>query len=424
MPYAAWSLHDVSCSVGRVRRDGGGGPDFAPSTYLRDIANDPLARPGVTRTHLFVPESVLDDLRHRLETVRWPDHETVSDTSQGLPLARAQRLVEHWYTRYDWRRFETALNDLGHYRTQFEGLNLHFLHVRSPHHDATPVIFTHGWPGSFIEFLRATDPLTNPTAHGGTAADAFHVVAPCMPGFGFSDKPTSTGWTVERIADAWAQLMQQLGYHRYIAQGGDWGGAVTHALAALGPDGLAGIHLNFPPFLFNPPLNGSASVDEQRSLAQLKTFQQDGAGYHRVQSTRPQTIGYGLTDSPVGLAAWIFEKFDEWTDTARHPEDVIPLDMMLDNIMLYWLARSGASSARLYWQNESLDLSRPPQVPVGVSAFPAEIVRIPRVWAQRAYPRLIYFNDVARGGHFAAFEQPALFARELRAFARCLAEGL
>jgi pimeloyl-ACP methyl ester carboxylesterase len=249
-------------------------------------------------------------------------------------------------------------------------------------------------------------------------------VAPCMPGFGFSDKPTSTGWTVERIADAWAQLMERLGYHRYIAQGGDWGGAVTHALAVLGPAGLAGIHLNFPPFLFNPPLEGSASVDEQRSLHQLKTFQQDGAGYHRVQSTRPQTIGDGLTDSPVGLAAWIFEKFDEWTDTARHPEHVIPLDMMLDNIMLYWLSRSGASSARLYWQNDNLDFSCPPQVPVGISAFPGEIVRIPRVWAQRAYSRLIYFNDAAHGGHFAAFEQPALFARELRTFARHLATAL
>jgi epoxide hydrolase len=389
---------------------------------LRTIAGDPLARPGISRAKLEVPEATIEELHRRLDQMRWPDRETVAGTAQGVPLDRMRQLIDHWRTRYDWRRFETLLNDLGHYRTVLDGLAIHFLHVRSPHPDATPLLLTHGWPGSIVEFVRALSPLTDPTAHGGDARDAFHVVAPSLPGFGFSGKPTASGWTATRIAGAWAQLMDLLGYRRYLAQGGDWGGAVTHALGVLAPKGLAGIHLNFPPFLFSPPLGpGEPDEQERRALDRLDTFQRLGAGYHRLQSTRPQTIGYGLTDSPAGLAAWIYEKFDEWTDTDHQPEQVLPLDLILDNIMLYWLPAAGASSARLYWQHEGLDMSGPPPtLPVGISAFPGEIVPIPRVWAERVYPQVVYFNAVERGGHFAAFEQPELFTREVRAFARHL----
>jgi len=389
---------------------------------LRTVTGDPLARAGISRTRLEVAEATIEQLRRRLDRVRWPERETVADTAQGIPLDRVRRLIGYWRTGYDWRRFESLFNDLGHYRAVLDGLAIHFMHVRSPHPDATALLLTHGWPGSVVEFVRAIGPLTDPTAHGGDAQDAFHVIAPSMPGFGFSEKPTTTGWTATRIARAWAELMNLLGYQRYLAQGGDWGGAVTHALAVLAPEGLAGIHLNFPPFLFSPPLStGDPGEPERRALERLDTFRRVGAGYHRVQSTRPQTIGYGLTDSPAGLAAWIYEKFDEWTDTNHQPEQVLPLDLILDNIMLYWLPASAASAARLYWQHEGLDMSRPPStLPVGISAFPAEIVPIPRVWAERVYPRLVYFNTVERGGHFAAFEQPELFTREVRAFSRQL----
>jgi pimeloyl-ACP methyl ester carboxylesterase len=399
-----------------------GQPRFETATpYLRDIAADMTTPPGVTRTQLEVSDAALIDLRRRLESVRWPDRETASGAAQGVTLERAQRLLHHWRHTYDWRRFEATVNRLGHYRTRIDGLDIHFLHVRSRHDDALPVILTHGWPGSFVEFLPALGPLTDPTAHGGAAQDAFHVVVPSLPGFGFTGKPTEQGWTVERIAAAWAHLMQSLGYRRYIGQGGDWGGAVTHTLGALAPKGLAGIHLNFPPFVFSPPLDGAPSADEQHALHQIAVFRDHGAGYHLLQSTRPQTIGYSLADSPAGLAMWMFEKFDAWTDSGHHADTVIPTDVMLDNITLYWLTNTGASSARIYWQHHGVDVgSTAPNVPVGISAFPGEIVRIPHLWAQRAYPSLVYFNAVARGGHFAALEQPELFTAELRAFGRAL----
>lgn len=424
-----WYLGDISLSITDVSLSSNNQSDDAapanlllpPSTFLHEVADEPHAAEGVARTQLSVPDAALEDLSIRLARVRWPDQETVGDGSQGLPLARARWLVEHWSTRYDWRRFEALLNGLGHYVTNVGGIDVHFLHVQSPHPDATPVILTHGWPGSFVEFIRAIGPLTDPTTFGGEASDAFHVVAPCMPGFGFSESPRDPEWTVDRTAAVWADLMRRLGYHRYIAQGGDWGGAVTHALGALAPDGLAGIHLNFPPWLFAPPVGDDPSADELTSLEQIRTFHRDGEGYHREQTTRPQTIGYGLTDSPVGLATWIFEKFDEWTDSGRRPEDVIPVDMMLDNISLYWLSHSTATSIRHYWNNRNLTVD-PVRIPVGVSAFPGEFIHIPHEWARRGYSRLIYFNDVARGGHFAAFEQPELFAAELRSFIRRLAD--
>jgi pimeloyl-ACP methyl ester carboxylesterase len=381
----------------------------------------PAATEKVTRLTVHVPESSLADLRFRLSRTRLPERELVHDWSQGAPLDRMTELLNHWRRRYDWRPVERELNRLGQFRTQIDGLGIHLLHIRSRHANATPLLLTHGWPGSVIEFLGAVGPLTDPTAHGGTAADAFHLVIPSIPGFGFSDKPTGTGWNSVRIAKAWSVLMNRLGYRRYLAQGGDWGGGITTQLGKLKPEGLAGVHLNFPEYLFAPPLAGDPTPAERAALAQVNEFFTNGSGYHREQSTRPQTIGYALSDSPSGQAAWIYEKFGAWTDSSRNPEAVLGINRILDAISLYWLTDTAASSARLYWEGFSaqpapltvLDL------PVGISVFPKEIVRTPRIWAERAYRDLVYFNDrIPAGGHFAAFEQPQLFAEELRAFAR------
>ncbi|MFF4653756.1 epoxide hydrolase family protein [Streptomyces sp. NPDC001380] len=384
----------------------------------------PPATEAVQPFHLQVPESALEDLRRRLDQVRLPERETVPDNSQGAQREPVAALLEHWRTRYDWRRLERRLNSLGQYRTEIDGLGIHFLHVRSRHAHARPLLLCHGWPGSVVEFLKAVGPLTDPEAHGGTAADAFHVVIPSMPGYGFSDKPETTGWNTERIARAWVTLMERLGYQQYIVQGGDWGGSVATQVGKLKPAGLAGVHLNLPEFM----LTGGLPVDnptpaEQTAIAQQQKFNQVYAGYFTEQATRPQTVGYALNDSPAGLAAWIYEKFVDWTDSHNHPEQVLTRDEMLDDITLYWLTGTGASSARLYWEfyrsNHELTVLG---MPVGVSVFPGELVSTPRVWAERAYSNLRYFNDsIAAGGHFAAFEQPALFAGEIRAFARTLA---
>jgi pimeloyl-ACP methyl ester carboxylesterase len=374
-----------------------------------------FANPAIAPFTYRAPQSALDDLRHRLAHARWPERETVADWSQGVPLARLRALVEYWQTDYDWRRCEATLNGFAQYRTEIDGLNIHFLHVRSPHADALPLLITHGWPGSVIEFFKIIGPLTNPTAHGGEAQDAFHLVAPSLPGFGFSDKPAERGWNADRIARSWAELMDRLGYDRYVAQGGDWGTVVTTAMARQQQPGLAAIHLNMPFVIPDPiPIDG-LSAEEQRAADQYRRFLSDGFGYFHLQATRPQTIGYALTDSPAGQAAWIYEKFHAWTDNDGDPEDALTRDEMLDVITLYWLTETAASSARMYLENADAT-GNPPviEMPVGCSIFPREIVAAPRSWAERVYPNLIHWNELDRGGHFAAFEQPALFTEELR----------
>jgi pimeloyl-ACP methyl ester carboxylesterase len=375
----------------------------------------------VTPFRLHIPDSALLDLRRRLASTRWPEREPVADGSQGARLEQVRGLARHWLTRYDWRRLEARLNRIGQFRTRLDGLGIHFLHVRSPHRNALPLLLTHGWPGSVVEFLDVIGPLTDPTAFGGRASDAFHVVVPSLPGFAFSDKPTQTGWNITRIAKAWADLMRRLGYDRYMAQGGDWGSFVTAELARLGPPEIVGIHLNFYA-LFDPPVVGEPTPEEKAALEKLEKFTTDGSGYFTEQSTRPQQVGYGLTDSPVGQAAWIYEKFAEWSDSDGVPENVFGYDKMLDDIMLYWLPATAASSARIYWENaRSTPEPQEFTVPVGYSDFPNEIVPLPRVWAERIFKeKLVYYNKLDRGGHFAAFEQPVLFTEELRKYARLI----
>ncbi len=375
------------------------------------------AGPAITPFTYHAPQRELDDLRRRLAHTRWPERETIKDWSQGVPLAKLRALVEYWRTSYDWRRCEAKLNGFAQYRTEIDGLNIHFLHIRSRHANALPIIITHGWPGSVIEFFKIIDPLTNPAAHGGRADDAFHVVAPSLPGFAFSDKPAERGWNAARIARAWSELMRRLGYTRYVAQGGDWGSFVTTTLAQQRPAGLAGIHLNMP-FVFPDPIpTAGLSAAEQRAVDAFRRFQTDGFGYFLQQSTRPQTIGYALADSPAGQAAWIYEKFHAWTDNNSDPESALTRDEMLDNITLYWLTDTAASSARIYYEHAGIsdkNNSGGVDLPVGCSIFPREIVPAPRSWAERFFPKLIHWNELDRGGHFAAFEEPALFTKELR----------
>lgn len=364
--------------------------------------------------HLAVPESDLVDLRRRLDLTRWPEKETVDDWSQGVPLAQAKALIEHWRTRYDWRRCEARLNALGQFTTGIDGLSIHFLHIRSKHANAMPMLLSHGWPGSVIEFLKVIGPLTDPTAHGGSAADAFHLVIPSLPGFGFSGKPTGTGWGVAKIAAAWSTLMTRLGYARYVAQGGDWGAVVTTQLGKLKPDGLAAIHVNLPVVLPAAP-EAPFSEGEAAMLAALQDYDRWDAGYSKQQSTRPQTLGYALADSPSGQALWIHEKFWKWMDCNGDPLSVLSADEILDNVMLYWLSNTAASSARLYWESYNGAFTAVPlALPVGCSVFAKEIYRAPRSWAERCMPQLIHWNELDKGGHFAAFEQPALFVDELR----------
>jgi epoxide hydrolase len=365
---------------------------------------------------LQVPERDLEDLRDRLARTRWPDRQTVDDWSQGAPLTQVQALCEYWRTRYDWRRCESMLNGLGQYKTTIDGLGIHFLHVRSPEPHALPMIMTHGWPGSIIEFHKVIGALTNPVAHGGDARDAFHLVIPSLPGFGFSDKPTETGWGVSHIAAAWIELMHRLDYgDRWVAQGGDWGSAIVNALGALAPSGCIGLHSNT---VFIKPTAqeiADASPAEREILATAKRFTDEFSGYFKEQSTRPQTIGYALADTPAGQAAWIYEKFDEWTDNPGSPEGLLTQDEMLDNIMLYWLPNAGASAARLYWESFSIIRDTPPiSLPIGFSVFPKDLARASRRWADRRFSNIIYWQEVERGGHFAALEQPALFVREVR----------
>lgn len=361
-----------------------------------------------------IPQVQLDDLKRRLAATRWPDREQVSDWSQGVPLERLRSLVTYWEKQYDWRRGERQLNSFPQFRTNIDGLGIHFLHVRSKHENALPIILTHGWPGSIFEFLKVIGPLTNPTAYGGKAEDAFHVVIPSLPGFGFSDKPIEKGWNLPRIARAWATLMKRLGYDRWVAQGGDWGAGVTTWLAQQRAVGLAAVHLNLP-IMFPPPVEGTPNSEEKESIAQLIAFDKTLSGYAKIQATRPQTLGYALTDSPVGQAAWIYEKFGDWTDSKHDPESVLTREEMLNNISLYWLTSTATSSARLYSESFYTDFSTQKlDLPVAVSVFPGELYRPLKPWAERIYPQLYYWNEVSKGGHFAAFEQPGIFVAELR----------
>jgi epoxide hydrolase len=375
--------------------------------------------------HLHVPEVELIDLRERLSRTRWPDKETVDDTRQGPPLAKLRAIADHWLNGYDWRRCEAALNGFSQHTTEIDGLGIHFLHVRSPEPNAMPLLMTHGWPGSVLEFRNVIGPLTDPVAHGGKASDAFHLVIPSLPGFGFSDKPTSTGWGINRISDAWITLMDRLGYTRWAAQGGDWGAAVTTALGYKAPTGLIGIHLNMVMFQPTDQERNNATPHEQKMLESAQRYMQQYSAYYMLQNTRPQSVGFSLSDSPVGLAAWLYALFQDVTDSGGNPESVFTLDEMLDDIMLYWVPNTGASSARLYWESMQEMMaggmpSSPMQTPTGISMFPGEQMRLSRRWAESRFSTLLHFNEPEHGGHFAALEQPELFIDEVRATFRTL----
>jgi pimeloyl-ACP methyl ester carboxylesterase len=368
-------------------------------------------------------DDAIDDLRRRLRNTRWPENETVGDWSQGIPLAYVKEVCAYWAEKYDWRERERRLNAFPQFRTNLDGLGIHFYHVRSKHPDALPIVITHGWPGSVVEFQKVIGPLADPTAHGGDASDAFHVVCPSLPGYGFSDKPSAKGTGVERIADLWSALMIRLGYPRYVAQGGDWGAMVTTMIGLRDPQHCAGIHLNMPIVGPDPETMSSLTPAEQAALAGMAEYGEWDSGYSKQQSTRPQTLGYGLVDSPSGQAAWILEKFWKWTDCNGHPENAIARDELLDNVMLYWLPATGASSARLYWESfrpQSSGALPVVEVPTGCSIYPKEIFRTSKRWAEKRFTNLIHFNELDKGGHFAAFEQPTLFVNELRACFRKL----
>jgi pimeloyl-ACP methyl ester carboxylesterase len=376
-----------------------------------------------------VPEEQLADLRRRVLATRWPDRETVGDRSQGVQLAKIQELVRYWGSGYDWRKAEARLNALPQFMTTIDGLDIHFIHVRSRHPNALPAIITHGWPGSVFEQLKIIEPLTDPTAHGGRAGDAFDVVIPSIPGYGFSARPTETGWDPDHIARAWAELMKRLGYTRYVAQGGDWGAPISSAMARQAPAGLLGIHVNLPATIppdvaavlaAGGPAPAGLSEKERTAFDSLDTFTKKNRAYSVMMNTRPQMIGYALTDSPVRLAAFMYDYNN------GEPERLLTGDEMLDDITLYWLTNTATSSARLYWENHSNILSAVAQktaeisIPVAITVFPEELYRAPETWARRAYRNLIYFHEVDKGGHFAAWEQPELFSAELRAAFRSL----
>ena len=363
-----------------------------------------------------IPQQALDDLCQRLEDVRWPDRETPGDWSQGIPLAYMQEVCEYWRKDYDWRRCESQLNGLPQFITELDGLDIQFIHIRSPREDALPLVMTHGWPGSVCEFMKVIGPLTDPEAHGGRAADAFHLVCPTLPGFGFSGKPTAPGWDIQRIGRAWGQLMARLGYDRYVAQGGDWGAGVTISMGLSETVHCAAIHTNMPLARPSDAVMTNLTDFEKEALAATKHYWDWESGYSKQQSTRPQTVGYGLVDSPVGQAAWILEKFWAWTDCDGHPENVLTRDELLDNVMMYWLPGTGASSGRIYWESFSVLGEEPEivQMPAGASVFPKEIFRFSKRWVEERFVNLIHYNALDKGGHFAAFEQPAVFVDELR----------
>ena len=374
---------------------------------------------------LNVPQAELEDLAARLARVRFPDSSPVEEGRQGPPLARLDALVEHWRTSYDWRRCEALLNGLGQSRTTIDGVEIQFLHIRSAYGDALPLLMTHGWPGSVLEFRHAIDPLVNPTTHGGSEEDAFHLVIPSMPGFGFSGKPEEPGWNIGRIAAAWTELMARLGYESWAAQGGDWGAMVTLMLGHMQPPGLAGIHLNFVPFQPTQTEISQASEAEQKMLADATRYDAEYSGYMKLMGTRPQSVAFALSDSPVGLAAWIYALFQDVSDSAGRPETVFSLDEMIDDIMLYWLPNAGPSSARLYWEGmQAMGEGGLPKskvsTPAGISMFAGEQVRLSRNWAESRFDRITHFAEHESGGHFAALEAPERLVADIRETFRAL----
>jgi len=367
-----------------------------------------------------VADDVLTDLGRRLELARWPEAEVVDDWSQGVPAKWLREVCEYWAQDYDWRAREAALNRFSQFMTELDGLDIHFIHRRSPHPQARPLLLTHGWPGSVVEFSKVIEALVDPVKFGGEPQDAFHVVCPALPGFGFSGKPTTTGWGVERIARAWSVLMARLGYASYFAQGGDWGSAVTQVLGWQDPTHCAAIHVTMA-MSTRPAVDGEPTGAEQRALDGLKYYRRWDTGYSKEQATCPQTIGYALTDSPVGQAAWILEKFWAWTDCDGHPENVLGRDELLDNVMFYWATSAAASSARLYWQSFGHVERQPIKIPTGVAVYPKEIVPPVRSWMEAGdYHNIQHWAEMPKGGHFAAFEQPQLFIDDVRAWARPL----
>lgn len=364
-----------------------------------------------------VSDEELDDLRTRLLRTRWPEQETVDGWSQGIPLGYVTDICDYWATDYDWRKVEARLNAFPQVRVEVDGLGFHVIHARSPEPTATPLVMTHGWPGSVVEFLDVLGPMTDPVAHGRDAADAFHVVCPTLPGFGFSDKPASPGWTTERMADAWAEIMSRLGYDTFAAQGGDFGALVTHSLALKYADRVLGVHLSSPNRF--PDADDVAETEQEReAIERVQLYQATEGAYWLQQSTRPQTVGYGLVDSPAGQAAWILEQFWAWTDFDKDISEIFSRDQLLDNVMMYWLPGAGASSARAYWESARTSLevsSQRVDLPMGMSVHPADITRLSRRWTEREYANVRYWNEDARGGHFGAFEQPTQFVDEVRA---------
>jgi pimeloyl-ACP methyl ester carboxylesterase len=433
-------MQGKNMQLGRRRLLGGATMGVATVEVARMFGLSPASAAETDAIRPFridVPDQDLVDLRRRLAATRWPDKETVTDDSQGVPLAMVQGLVRYWQTDYDWRKIEARLNALPQFITEIDGVDIHFIHVRSKQADALPLIVTHGWPGSIIEQLKIIEPLTNPTAHGSSSSDAFHLVIPSMPGYGFSGRPTTTGWDPTHIARAWIVLMQRLGYTRYVAQGGDWGSPITNEMAKLTPPGLLGIHVNLPgvvpPEIIkalqcgNPAPTG-LTTDEQHAFKQLELSFSKRRAYAQIMGTRPQTLS-GLADSPSGLAAWLLDHGDGYAQPAAaitsavaghaidgHSAGDLTRDDVLDNITLYWLTNTAISSARLYWENKSnLYLRANVSIPAAVTVFPGESFQAPRSWTEQAYHKLIYFHQADKGGHFAAWEQPELFSAELRA---------
>lgn len=378
-----------------------------------------------------IPAADVAAMKRRIAGTRWADTQPAVDDGQGVRRQTLEPLMRYWAGDYDWRKVEARLNALPMFITEIDGLDIHFIHVRSRHEDAMPMILTHGWPGSFLEFLDVIEPLTNPTAHGGKAEDAFHLVIPSIPGFGFSAKPKTVGWGSDHIGRVWSTLMLRLGYDRYVSQGGDCGSVISQRMALQHVPGLLGIHLNMPAVVpaeiaktlaAGDPAPASLAPKERSAFDQLEAFYRDNSAYAAMMNTRPQTIGYSLVDSPVGMAAWMYEKIVQWTYSGGQPERVLGRDAILDDISLYWLTGTGASAARIYWEDHSNNFNARGiiDMPVAVSVFPGEIFRAPRSWAERCYTNLFYFNEASNGGHFAAWEQPGLFAVEVRAAFRSL----
>ncbi|ETI63072.1 multidrug MFS transporter [Sphingobium sp. C100] len=386
---------------------------------------------AIRRFKIAIPDADVAAMKRRIVQTRWADVEPVADDSQGVRRQTLEPLMHYWAGDYDWRKVEARLNALPMFMTEIDGLDIHFIHIRSRHENAMPMILTHGWPGSILEFMRVIDPLTNPTAHSGSAEDAFHLVIPSIPGFGFSAKPTVPGWGSDHIGRAWSTLMLRLGYERYVSQGGDCGSVISQRMALQHVSGLIGIHLNMPAVVpvdiahtlaAGDPAPTTLTTKERAAFGQLQAFYRDNSAYAAMMNSRPQTIGYALVDSPVGMAAWMYEKIAQWVYADGQPERVLGRDAILDDISLYWLTGTGASAARIYWEDHSNNFNARGiiDIPVAISVFPGEIFRAPRSWAERCYTNLFYFNEASDGGHFAAWEQPQLFAAELRSAFRSL----